>query len=270
MIAIPPMMGYSEEEMQSLLQKLDEEIRLRKYSPRTGKSYGSIVGRYLKSGKEPREFLLGYADKSRSAIRNAYFSLQFFYQKVLRHEFPEHIPLAKHSGRKPVVLGKDEIQQMLSSTYNLKHRLLIASLYYSGMRLDEARNLKWEDIDRERKTIHLKVTKGSRDRILFLHPELERMILLFGSKSSGLVFSSSQGIYNARSIEQAVKNAARKAGIRKHVTPHTLRHSFATHLLEGGADLRVVQALLGHKSLATTQIYTHLMNRDLQKVSRLL
>ena len=269
MIAIPPMMGYSEEEMQSLLQKLDEEVRLRKYSPRTGKSYGSIVGRYLKSGKEPREFLLGYADKSRSAIRNAYFSLQFFYQKVLRHEFPEHIPLAKHSGRKPVVLGKDEIQQMLSSTYNLKHRLLIASLYYSGMRLDEARNLAWEDIDFERKTIHLKITKGSRDRIVFLHTELERLIQFLGAKT-GLVFSRNGKRYNARSIEQAVKNAARKAGIRKHVTPHTLRHSFATHLLEGGADLRVVQALLGHKSLATTQIYTHLMNRDLQKVSRLL
>lgn len=264
-------MKYTDEEINKLLQKLDEEIKLRKYSPRTGRSYGFIVGKFLKSGKEPREFLLRYTEKSRSAIRSAYFSLQFFYEKVLGQLFPENIPLAKTSGKKPTVLGKEEIQSMLSSTYNLKHRLLLAFLYYSGMRLDEIRNLHWGDIDFERKTIHLKVTKGSRDRILFLHPELEKMIFLLGAKKEGLVFSPKEGkCYNARSIEQVVKNAARKAGINKRVTPHTLRHSFATHLLEGGADLRIVQSLLGHKNLATTQIYTHLANRDLQKVSSLL
>lgn len=265
------MMKYTSEEINNLLQKLDEEIKLRKYSPRTGSSYRFIVEKYLKSGKEPREFLLRYSEKSRSAIRNAYFALQFFYGKVLRQLFPENIPLAKNSGKKPVVLGREEIQNMLCLTYNLKHRLLLAFLYYGGMRLDELKNLCWRDVDFERKTIHLKHTKGSRDRILFLHPELEKMISLLGAKKEGLVFSSREGKhYNARSIEQVVKNAAKKAGINKRVTPHTLRHSFATHLLEGGADLRIVQSLLGHKNLATTQIYTHLINRDLQKVSSLL
>ena len=264
-------MKYTDEEINSLLQKLDEEIRLRKYSPRTGKSYSFIVGKYLRSGKEPREFLLRYTEKSRSAIRSAYFALQFFYQKVLGQLFPENIPLAKNSGKKPTVLGKEEIHSMFSSTHNLKHRLLLYFLYYSGMRLDEIRNLKWEDINFERKTIHLKTTKGSRDRILFLHLELEKMILLLGVQQAGFVFSPKEGKrYNPRSIEQVVKNAAKKAGISKRVTPHTLRHSFATHLLEGGADLRIIQSLLGHKNLATTQIYTHLANRDLQKVSQIL
>ena len=264
-------MKYTDEEINKLLQKLDEEIRLRKYSPRTGKSYSLVVGKFLKSGKEPREFLLNYTEKSRSTIRNAYFALQFFFEKVLGQLFPENIPLAKSSGKKPVVLGKEEVMAMINGTLNLKHRLLLAFLYYSGMRLDELRNLHWEDIDFERKTIHLKITKGSRDRIIFLHPKLEEMILLLGSKGKGLVFSPNmKKRYNARSIEQVVKKAAIRAGTNKRVTPHTLRHSFATHLLEGGADLRIVQSLLGHKNLATTQIYTHLANRDLRKVSQLL
>ena len=140
-------MIYSEYEIHSLLKKLDEEINLRKYSPRTGRSYSLIVGRFLKSGKEPREFLLNYTEKSRSSIRSVYFALQFFYQKVLGQLFPEDTPLAKNSGKKPVVLGKEDINKMFSSTHNLKHRLLLYFLYYSGMRLDELRNLRWEDID---------------------------------------------------------------------------------------------------------------------------
>lgn len=264
-------MKYTDQEIDNLLQKLDEEIRLRKYSPRTGRSYSFIVNRFLKSGKEPREFLLGYTEKSRSAIRNAYFALQFFYEKALGQAFPENIPLAKNSGKKPTVLGKEEIQSMFSSTFNLKHRLLLATFYYSGMRLDELRNLRWEDLSFERKTIHLKTTKGSRERVLFLHPELEKMISLFRVKQEGLIFSPKEGKrYNAKSIEQVVKNAAKKAGISKRVTPHTLRHSFATHLLEGGADIRLIQTLLGHKNLQTTQIYTHVANKDLNKVAHLL
>ncbi|MBI3035589.1 tyrosine-type recombinase/integrase [Candidatus Woesearchaeota archaeon] len=264
-------MRYKDEEVNRLLQRLDEEIKLRKYSPRTGKSYSSIVGKFLKSGKEPREFLLNYTEKSRSAIRVAYFALQFFFEKALGQVFPENIPLAKNSGKKPVVLGKEEVQSMIRSTFNLKHRLLLTFLYYSGMRLDEIRNIHWDDIDFERKTIHLKTTKGPRDRILFLHQEIEKAILLLGGKHQGLVFSPKEGKrYNARSIEQVVKKAAAMAGINKRVTPHTLRHSFATRLLEGGADLRVIQSLLGHKNLATTQIYTSLANRDLQKVGEIL
>ncbi len=264
-------MKYTGDEISKLLQKLDEEIKLRKYSPRTGKSYGFIVEKFLKSGKEPREFLLRYTEKSRSAIRNAYFALQFFYEKVLGQLFPENIPLAKSSGKKPVVLGKDEIHRMILSTYNLKHRLLLAFLYYSGIRLDEIRNLKWEDINFERKSIHLKITKGSRDRVIFLHSELEKMIIIFGAKKNGIIFSPKQGKrYSARSIEQVVKKAASSAGINKRVTPHTLRHSFATHLLEGGADLRIIQSLLGHKNLATTQIYTHLAAPDASKLAKML
>jgi site-specific recombinase XerD len=264
-------MKYTDSEIENLLQKLSEEIKLRKYSPQTLKSYSFIVEKYLKSGKEPREFLLEYADKSRSSIRNAYFALEFFHQKVLRQLFPEYIPLAKTSGKKPVVLGREEIKNMINSSFNIKHRLLLSFLYYSGMRLEEIRNLRWEDINFERKTIHLKTTKGSRDRILFLHTELENMINLFGIRKEGIIFISSRGKkYSPRSIEKVVKNAASSAGINKRVTPHTLRHSFATHLLESGADLRVIQSLLGHKSLATTQIYTHLAERDVQKLSKLL
>lgn len=253
------------------LNKLCEELRLRKYSKQTEKSYLNIIKNFLRSGKQPREYLLSYTDKSRSAIRSVYFALKFFYENVLKQKFDENIPLAKGDSKLPVVLSKEEVQRMIDSTINLKHRLILMFLYYTGIRLHELVNLKWEDLDFERGTIHLKITKGSRDRVIFLHEKLSEFIKAFNLKKEGHIFLSNLGgKYNKRTIELITKNAAKKAGISKRVTPHTLRHSFATHLLEGGADIRHIQKLLGHANLQTTQIYTHVANKDMTKLSRLL
>ena len=144
-------------------------------------------------------------------------------------------------------------------------------LYYSGLRLDEAINLKWQYIDFDRETIHLKTAKGDKERIVFLHKKLIDMLKIYGIKEEGLVFFSQRdGRYNKRTIQQIVKSASKKTGIKKNVTPHTLRHSFATHLLEGGADIRYIQQLLGHKDLKTTQIYTHVANKDIKKLANLI
>ncbi len=122
-------------------------------------------------------------------------------------------------------------------------------LYYAGLRLDEVRNLKWQDIDFDRGIIHAKTAKGEKERVVFLHSKLKEMLEIYDVNKQGLVFISQRGRkYNKRTIQQIAKNAARKAGIKKKVTPHTLRHSFATHLLEAGADIRYIQQLLGHKS----------------------
>lgn len=259
------------EDVDVYLQKLSEELRLRKHSRQTEKAYVFIIKRFLDSGLQPREFLLGYTDKSRSAIRGAYFALKFFYEHVLRQKLDETIPLAKNKGKLPVVLSKEEVNRMLEATLNLKHRLVLMFLYYAGVRLNEIINVTWENLDFERGVIHLKVAKGEKERVIFLHEKLKSFMDYFGMKKEGLVFLSNAGKkYNKRTIEVIVGTAAKKAGIGKRVTPHTLRHSFATHLLEGGADIRHIQKLLGHSSLQTTQIYTHVANKDIKKLADLL
>ena len=141
-------------------------------------------------------------------------------------------------------------------------------LYYAGLRLDEVRNLKWQNIDFDRDVIHVKTAKGEKERFVFLHSKLKEMLEIYGVNKQGLVFISQRGRkYNKRIIQKIVKNVAKKARIKKKVTPHTLRHSFATHLLEAGADIRYIQQLLGHKSLRTTQIYTHVAGKDIKKLA---
>ena len=258
------------QERYELVGKLIEEIKLRKYSYETGKVYVHTVKNFLKSGNSPREFLLLATDKSRSTVRTNYFALKFFFEKVLDCRFDDRIPLAKRSFKIPVVLSREEVRRMIDSTSNVKHRLVLMFLYYAGLRLHEARSLRWNDIDFERKIIHVKVAKGDRERIVFLHTMLFEIRELHGAKS-GYVFISDRGrIYSKRTIQQIVKKSASVVGINKNVTPHTLRHSFATHLLEAGADIRYIQSLLGHKDLRTTQIYTHVANRDIKNLAVLL
>ncbi|MEM2909331.1 MAG: tyrosine-type recombinase/integrase [Candidatus Bilamarchaeaceae archaeon] len=262
---------YSPEEKYKLIGKLIEEVKLRRYSYQTGKSYISIVKDFLSSGKTPREFLLSYTTKSKSTMRSAYFALKFFHEKVLNARFEEKLPLARKSLKLPLVLSKEEINKMIEATNNLKHKLVIMFLYYAGLRLDEVRNLKWEDIDFDREIIHLKTTKGDKERIVFLHKKLIDMLKMYGTKEEGLIFvSQREGKYNKRTIQQIVKSASKRAGIKKNITPHMLRRSFATHLLESGADIRYIHQLLGHKDLKTTQIYTHVANKDIKKLANLL
>ncbi len=260
-----------QKDKEQLLTKLAEETKLRKYSPRTTDAYIKIVSRFIDSGKTAREFLLTNADKSRSTVRTVYFALSFLYEKVLNTRFREKLPLAKNEGKIPQVLNKEEVEQLLEATLNIKHKLLMAVMYYGGLRLDEVISLKWTDFDYIRNIIHLKTTKGNKERAIFLHPKIKNLMEIFGKKSEGLVFPSNrEGKLSSRTVELIVRHAAAKAGIKKRVTPHTLRHSFATHLLEAGADIRSIQQLLGHKDLKTTQIYTHVANKDLTNLAKLL
>lgn len=134
--------GLSPEERYQLIGRLIEEIKLRRYSYQTGKSYISIVKAFLASGKTPREFLLSYSTKSKSTMRSVYFALKFFHENVLNTKFEERLPLARKSLKLPSVLSKEEINKMIESTNNMKHKLVIMFLYYAGLRLDEARNIK--------------------------------------------------------------------------------------------------------------------------------
>jgi len=201
---------------------------------------------------------------------DAYFALKFFHENVMGERFAGSVPLAKNSLKLPVVLGRDEVARMIEATANPKHRNMLMLLYYAGMRLGEAVGVRWEDVDFERELLHVKHAKGGKERVVFLHPKLKEA-LKPRDDQTGLVFMSQRGRkYSKRTVENIVGNAAAKAGIAKNVTPHTLRHSFATHLLEGGADIRYIQHLLGHKDLKTTQVYTHVANKDIKKLANLL
>ncbi|MDO9537320.1 MAG: tyrosine-type recombinase/integrase [Thermoplasmata archaeon] len=260
-------------ERYALIAKLVEEVKLRKYSPKTGRLYVSMVRRWLLSGDSARDFILSYSDASASTMRVANFALRFFFENVLREQFPMDIPLAGKDAKLPTVLSRDEAKAMLSGTENVKHRAIIGALYYGGLRLSEAINLTWEDLDFGRMLVQVKQAKGRKDRVVFLHLELKNLLDAHNSDNrEGLVFVSgySGGKYNPKTVQLVVREAAARAKIKKHVTPHTLRHSFATHLLEGGADIRYIQKLLGHKDLKTTQIYTHVAETDMARLARML
>ncbi|MEK6856471.1 MAG: tyrosine-type recombinase/integrase, partial [Nanoarchaeota archaeon] len=253
------------------IEALIKELRLRKYSKKTIQKYVSTTEKYLNSNKDAKEFLLDHCDKSRSFIRGIYFALKFYHKNVLNKNFSENIPLTKNTLKLPVILSKEDIKSMINITNNSKHKLALSLLYYAGLRLDEARNLKWSDIDFNRNLLHIKKAKGDKERIVFLHQSIIDSLKDNGLKQDGYVLLSERGrLYHERSIQQIVKSAATKAKINKRVTPHTLRHSFATHLLESGADIRYIQALLGHRNLQTTQIYTHVANKDIKNLANLL
>jgi integrase/recombinase XerD len=257
--------------MQGTIQKLQEELNLRKYSSQTIKTYTKIIQKYLESSKTPRQFLLSKQNNTDATLRLNYFALQFFYKNCLNKEIKNQIPLAKKQKKLPTVLNEKEIQKLLSSPKNPKHQLVLFLLYYTGLRLSELINLKWENLDQERQIINIKQGKGNKDRTIFLHPKIIQKCKETGMGKTGLILTSSRGIkYSKKAIQQIVKQNAKKAKIQKNTTPHTLRHSFATHLLENGADIRHIQKLLGHSKLGTTQIYTHVANKNIKNLSNLL
>lgn len=259
---------------------LKQEMKLRNYSQKTVKSYIHYINeclRFASSGpreikeKDVRDYLEYLADsgKSASTLNTAYSALQFYFGKILRRKFFINLPRAKKEKKLPVVLSKSEVKRMLELTQNPKHYCILSLLYGTGMRVGEIVKLKMEDIDFERKQIHIFRGKGAKDRYVML-PEslidaLTRQRKL--KKTDDFVFTNGRGgRMIERTIDKVVKQAVERAEISKKVSPHTLRHSFATHLLEQGTDIRYIQELLGHAKLQTTQIYTHVAANNLESI----
>lgn len=182
----------------------------------------------------------------------------------------EKIYRPKREKKLPKVLSKTEVFQIINATENLKHKTLLALIYSAGLRISEALNMKLKDIDSQRMLIHVKNAKGKKDRYTLLS---EKVLLLLREyytiyQPKEYVFNGQfENKYSSRSAQLVLKNAAQKAGIQKEISLHTLRHSFATHLLENGTDLRYIQDLLGHSSPKTTMIYTHVSNDQLKKIT---
>jgi len=203
-------------------------------------------------------------------------ALRFFFVKTLRRPYlPDHIPFPKRQRRLPTVLSQDEVARLIGAASNLLHRTILMTLYSTGLRRAELCALKVADIDSERMVIHVRQGKGGRDRDVLLSPKLLetlrehwRWIKPKTYLFPGMVNNWRADVpINHKVVWVAVKEAAQRAGITKRVSPHTLRRSFATHMLEAGADLRTIQVLLGHAKLADTTVYLHLSRRHLQAVS---
>lgn len=266
--------------MQTQLDKTTKELNIRNYSPQTIKSYTYGLKEYFSYKQRDLEslnieniknFLLlsqkrGVSAQTRNLFLNA---VKFFYLNVVKTTQKFEIKSAKKNKYLPVVLSMDEIDKILAATKNAKHRLLLSIAYGSGLRVSEVINIKTQDIDLAELTIHLKQAKGKKDRITIFPEKIKSDIehLIAGKDKNEFVFASERGgKLTNRTAQKVFENSLKKAGIKKDATFHSLRHSFATHLLENGVDVRYVQELLGHQNIRTTQVYTQVTNPKLKNI----
>jgi len=197
-------------------------------------------------------------------------SIKFYYEKVLGREKQYYnIYRPRKEYKLPKVLSKSEVKSILDSTSNIKHKSILMLIYSAGLRRSELINLKILDIDSKRMVINILGAKGNKDRISLLSENFLKLLREYYKKykpKEYLFEGMNGGKYSPTSIANILKKASKKANINKNVTPHMLRHSFATHLLEQGTDLRYIQELLGHKSSKTTEIYTHVSKKAIDKI----
>jgi len=207
--------------------------------------------------------------KSSQTINLHLNSIKYLYRDVFKNLKKIDIKFAKRTQKLPVVLSRIEINKILDAIQNQKHRLIISLSYGAGLRISEAQNLKVKDIDFDELTIHIKNAKGKKDRITILPEKIKNDLqkaLSFKDQNDFIFESERGGKLSTRTLQKIFEKALMKTGIKKPATFHSLRHSFATHLLENGTDIRYVQELLGHQNIRTTQIYTHVTNPNLKNI----
>ena len=197
-------------------------------------------------------------------------AIKFYFEKCLGKKREYYLIERPRKEKKlPTVLSKNEIQLLFGNTHNLKHLTILAVIYSCGLRISELINISLNDIDNNRMIIHIRKGKGNKDRQVQLTNQVLELLRMYYKKYlpvNYLIVGQNGGKYSTTSIQKIIKKSALKARIYKKVTPHTLRHSFATHLLENGTDIRFIQKILGHSDIKTTQIYTHVSNAHLKNI----
>ena len=266
--------------MGKLYEQMKMDLELKNLSPRTRSCYLTWVRSFaLHFHRSPEEmgdreireylhYLIKEKKASQSGVSQAYSALKFFYETTLKRDWNGYrIPRAQKGRRLPVVLSLQEIQAIFSAIGNLKHRAVLMTIYSAGLRLSEVVHLRVSDVDSQRMTIRVQQGKGQKDRYTLLGQrtldilrdywkEYRPVGWLFPGKTESEPLSVS-------SVQKVFEKALLRAGIKKPASVHTLRHSFATHLLEAGTDLFHIQHLLGHTSLKTTAVYLHLSRKGL-------
>jgi site-specific recombinase XerD len=269
-----------------VIARVREELRLRNYSRKTERAYTNHLTRFLRAtGRSPyelepedaRRYLLALLDRnlSRAYQDQAISAIRFLAVHVLdRSDLVANAPRPRRERRLPSVLSADEVRRLLGAVANAKHRALLMLTYSAGLRVGEVVRLRVADLDLDRGMVHVRGAKNRKDRYTLLSETAVHAVRIYSQQSPRTVGPRDFLFPGARpdrplavrSAQKIVARARRTAGIMKPTTPHTLRHSFATHLLEGGTDIRYIQELLGHASTKTTEIYTHVSQRKLNRI----
>ena len=269
--------------MSPLRKRMIQEMELRNYAPKTIRLYVNNVARFARyfgtsperlGSEQVRRYLLYVLEERKVAwgtYNQALAALRFLYRWVLRRgEVVQDLRCPRPERKLPVVLSLDEVRRFFAAVTSYKHRMILMTAYSAGLRISETVQLRVEDIDSQRMVIRVVHGKGKKDRYTILSPVVLTLLrhywwaarpidYLFPGRSLARPISVSK-------VQHACVEARAKAGIPKLISPHTLRHSFATHLLEAGTDLRTLQVLLGHSSLRTTALYTHVSTEHIAKI----
>jgi len=272
--------------MTQLRRRMLDDMRIRNLSPHTMDCYIRCVAQFARYfGKSPdaleiehvREYQLFLLEKKKASwgtFNQTVCALNFFYKVTLKRDWSHNpIPFPKKEKKLPVILSVGEIAAFFAVIDNLKHWTIFTLMYATGLRISETLNLLPSDIDSKRMVIRVRQGKGKKDRYVPLYPSL-----LGSLRKYWLAYRPQAWLFagmlpgqplNRRSVERLYPRLREKAGIKKPVTPHTMRHCFATHLLEAGTDLRTIQLLLGHRSLNTTAVYLHVATKAPQVTDKL-
>lgn len=268
---------------QELLSSLNHEMLVQNYSKSTIQNYRSATLNFLNyieqnsvkkiSENDLKNYLLyckTQKNYSRSSMKLVLSSLKFVYENVLHEAVPDALKIRLRKEEKlPVVLSQNEVERILRVTRNIKHKTMLLMIYSSGLRLGELLNLCISDIDSDQMKIHIRQSKGKKDRYVMLSESTLQLLRIYyrDYKPKHFVFEGQRGgAYSSKSVQSTFKRSLQKSGVQKKATTHTLRHSFATHLLDDGVDIRFIQELLGHKQIQTTQIYTHISTHSINKI----
>jgi integrase/recombinase XerD len=268
-------------EMSPLRRRMIEDMTVRNLSPATQRSYVHAIAKFGRFfGRSPdrldledvRTFQVHLVAGGISwpALNQTVCALRFLYGVTLKQaDLPERIPHAREPQKLPVVLSADEVVRFLEAVPSLKARAALTTAYAAGLRASEAASLKVADIDSSRMVIRIEQGKGGRDRYAMLSPQLLEILRSYWRLARPMrwLFPGRDGEHSIHPVvlHAACRSACAASGLAKRVTVHTLRHSFATHLLESGADIRIIQALLGHSSLHTTARYTHVATSTIRR-----
>jgi len=258
------------------------KLELKRYADNTVKTYVKCFERFINAHEETdymkidereiRTYLQKLIQKgsSDSYVNQMINSIKFYYEVVkgMPNRFYS-IERPRKKERLPKVISLEEVQGIILNTNNIKHKCIVSLLYSAGLRRSELLNLTLKDIDSKRMTILVKNSKGGKDRLTMLSENVLKDLRIYYKKwkPKKYLFEGKNGNkYSATSVLSIINKSAKKAGIKKNVSPHILRHSFATHLLENGTDLRYIQSLLGHSSSKTTEVYTQVATNQLKNI----